>query len=206
MRPRAIVRSGTSSLVCATCHFSDSCRWTPRAIDPQNLLPFGRIFLPNLDPRSFEHQGCFIGSGPKPPPFAFRQPPSLHRNQPPSFVSSAPRLPAAALMRPCAIKQRDVAPVQTFAKAAAKCSAEVSWRSRLDPPPPDLTLMLASHFDSCITGAHLRPVRHGQLRKHRAQHVLKGVPRFQGVRSAKGASVCAELGKSSLEDVRQLTT
>lgn len=29
-------------------------------------------------------------------------------------------------MRPSVIKQRDVAPVQTFARAAAKCSAEVS--------------------------------------------------------------------------------
>lgn len=65
-------------------------------------------------------------------------------------------------MRPGAIKQRDVAPVQTFAKAAAKCSAEVSWRSCLDPrhpvsclcSRPRLTFALALQariYGQCVT-------------------------------------------------------
>lgn len=48
-------------------------------------------------------------------------PPSSH----PQDGTNAPVDGSAKIMRPGGIKQRDVAPVQTFAKAAAKCSSEV---------------------------------------------------------------------------------
>lgn len=83
-------------------------------------------------------------------------------------------------MRPSVIKQRDVAPVQTFAKAAAKCSAEVgcfghvcdrvgrlvqSSSGKCDPLT-NIVLCLTLLIYMSATGTALRPVRHCQLRKH----------------------------------------
>ena len=44
----------------------------------------------------------------------------------PTITTLSWKFTPTAVMRPSMIKPRDVAPVQTFAKAAAKCSAEVS--------------------------------------------------------------------------------
>lgn len=102
-------------------------------------------------------------------------------------------------MRPGGIKQRDVAPVQTFAKAAAKCSNEVStilpavvvtaYQHRRLVPTVELIKLLPSTtaYSLCpSSGSRLWCVRDGQLRKHRAQHVSEGVHRLQSLRSTKG--------------------
>lgn len=51
-------------------------------------------------------------------------------------------------MRPSAIKHRDVAPVQTFAKAAAKCSAEVSGCQPHGDGP--FRLVIVSNFEQQV--------------------------------------------------------